>query len=287
MTPGAARWLLLVCLVTACARAPLVVVAAGDISAPTVGQQAVTAALVEALRPQVVLVAGDLQYDDGSFEAFSTTYAQTWGRFRDKTRPAPGNHEYQSGGDGYFDYFGPLAGPDRRGWYAFDLGAWHFVSLNTGLGCADGSCGPGSEQLRWLEADLAANTRRCVIAWWHHPRFGSGLHGSFEAAQPFWALLAAHRVELVIVGHEHFYERFAPLDATGAPAPGGVVQLTVGTGGIGFSDFAPGPPATGSLVRQNHTFGVLKLTLGEDDWVAEFVPVPGGTFTDVTRGRCR
>ncbi len=290
------RTLLVTFAVAACSRAPvradveeapLIVVAAGDISAEVVGDQEVTAKLVESLSPQLVLVPGDVQYGKGELHFFQTVYEETWGRFKAITRPAPGNHEYKTAGAaGYFDYFGELAGPERRGWYSFDLGAWHFISLNTGTFCADGACGPGSPQYQWLEDDLTRTTKKCVIAYWHHPRFNSGHHGPFEPAQHFWKLLLEHRAELVLAGHEHFYERFEPLDENGEPSPNGLVQLTVGTGGIGFSELPEGPSAKGSAARQNDTFGVMKLTLTSTDWQAEFVPVPGRTFTDRTGGKC-
>lgn len=263
----------------------LVVVAAGDVSHPEVREQEVTAKLVESLSPVAVLVPGDAQYGEGLLEEFQRAYEPTWGRFKDKTWPAPGNHEYKSGANGYFDYFGPRAGPERRGYYAFDLGDWHVISLNTGHLCERGACDEQSAQFKWLEADLAATKKKCVIAFWHHPTFNSGHHGPFVAALPMWKLMAAHHVELVLNGHEHFYERFEPLDAQGAPSADGVVQVTVGTGGIGFSDFKTSQP--GSVVRQNDTLGVLKLTLRPSSWEADFVPVPGAKFTDHFSGTCR
>ena len=268
-----------------CAHAPsgvptrkLIVVAAGDVSHPEIKEQELTARLVESLQPEVVLLPGDAQYGEGKIEEFRHAYEPTWGRFKAKTRPSPGNHEYKSGGHGYFEYFGELAGPAGRGYYSFDLGDWHFVSLNTGTLCEKGECDEGSEQLKWLEDDLRKTNKKCVIAYWHHPRFNSGKHGPFEKAAPMWKVLVAHGVELVINGHEHFYERFAPVD--------GIVQLTVGTGGIGFSDFSD-TPAPGSLVRRNDTFGVMKLELTATTWSAEFVGVPGSQFSDRVSGECK
>lgn len=256
----------------------LIIVAAGDVSHPEIREQEVTAKLVESINPVVVLLPGDAQYGEGKIEEFKHAYEPTWGRFKSKTRPAPGNHEYKSGAHGYFEYFGELAGPAGLGYYSFDLGDWHFVSLNTGTLCEKGECDEGSEQLKWLEADLSKTTKKCVIAYWHHPRFNSGKHGPFEKAAAMWKLLVAHGAELVINGHEHFYERFAPID--------GVTQLTVGTGGIGFSDFGD-KPAEGSLVRRNDTFGVMKLKLTATTWSAEFVGVPGSQFSDSVAGECK
>ncbi|MFZ5442470.1 MAG: metallophosphoesterase family protein [Myxococcota bacterium] len=258
-------------------RPALVVVAAGDIAPPSIGRQEDTAQLVEAIKPAAVLVAGDSQYGAGLPEEFALGYAPTWGRFKAITHPAPGNHEYKSGAAGYFAYFGASAGEPDKGYYSFELGDWHFVALNTGDLCQSVGCEEGSPQLAWLEADLAATKRECVLAFFHHPRWNSGHHGPFLRADALWKTLARHRVELVVNGHEHFYERMAPIN--------GIVQFTVGTGGISFSDFST--PIPQSLVRQNDTFGVLKLELGASTWRAEFVPVRGATFTDHTSGRCR
>ncbi|MFT3713950.1 MAG: metallophosphoesterase [Archangium sp.] len=264
-------------VVVGCAHKPLIVVAAGDVSHPDIKEQAVTATLVESLKPSVVLLAGDAQYGEGKIEEFMKAYEPTWGRFKAITRPTPGNHEYKSGAHGYFEYFGANAGPKDRGYYSFDLGDWHFVALNTGQTCEGGACDEGSEQLKWLEDDLSKTTKKCVVAYWHHPRFNSGKHGPFPKVEPFWRVLVAHGAELIINGHEHFYERFAPVN--------GIVQLTVGTGGIGFSDFSD-TVAEGSQARQNDTFGVMKLELTATTWKATFVGVPGSKFTDQVSGEC-
>lgn len=280
-------------LLGACAHSPFkpgeqvhIVVVAGDVSHPEINEQAITATLVESLQPEVVLLPGDAQYGEGTPEQFAHAYEPTWGRFKSKTRPAPGNHEYKSGAAGYFAYFGELAGPAGKGFYSFDVGAWHVVSLNTGHLCANGECDEQSEQVKWLEADLSATMKKCVIAFWHHPRFNSGHHGAFLPSANFWKVLLAHHVELVFNGHEHFYERVGPVNADGEPDErDGIVQFTVGTGGIGFSDFLK--PIAISRARDNVTYGVLKLELGDDAWRARFVPVPGKLFTDEASGTCR
>jgi hypothetical protein len=266
--------------------APLIVVAAGDVSAPEVAVQALTANLVESLHPAAVLVLGDAQYGEGTIEQFEHAYEPTWGRFKAITWPVPGNHEYKSGGHGYFAYFGARAGEEARGFYSFDLGDWHFIALNTGDECHAIGCDAESAQAKWLEADLAASTKKCTIAYWHHPRFGSGHHGRFEPAATFWKILAAHHVELVLNGHEHLYERLAPMNAEGAPSVDGTTELIIGTGGIGFTEFN-GTPEPTSVVHQNDTSGVMKLLLFADRWDAEFVPVLGGRFTDRVAGACR
>ncbi len=291
-----ARWLVPVVLwVSACVKAPgssaaarpgVVIIAAGDVSAPELTGQVLTAALVESQHPEAVLVLGDAQYGEGTPEQFAQAYAPTWGRFKDLTRPVPGNHEYKSGAVGYFGYFGARAGEPGKGYYSFDLGAWHLVALNTSDGCRTVRCDADSEQLAWLEADLASTVKKCVLAYWHHPRFSSGRHGSFAGAAPLWKVLTRHHVELALNGHEHLYERLGPVDESGALADGGLVQLTIGTGGIGFTEFGATPVAA-SLVRQNDTLGVMRLKLGDDGWEADFLGVPGSTFTDHASGACR
>lgn len=271
---------LFVLLFTSCASfKPVVVVAAGDISAPELnGSQELTAKLVEAQKPDAVFVLGDAQYHDGALELFEKVYAPTWGRFKDISYPAPGNHEYRTpDAAGYFAYFGARAGESSKGYYSFDLGAWHVVALNTSDLCQNVSCEAEGEQVKWLEADLAANKKKCVLAYWHYPRFSSGKHGNFNRAAPFWKVLAKHDAELVLTGHEHFYERMSPID--------GITQITVGTGGIKFAEFADIHP--NSVRRQNDTLGVLKLVLDDGKWSAEFIAEDGKTFRDQASGSCR
>lgn len=273
------RWLCAALLSSCASFKPVVVVAAGDISLaePSEGAR-LTAELVESLHPDAVLALGDLQYDDGALERFEGVYGPTWGRFKDKTYPAPGNHEYKTpGASGYFSYFGARAGDPAKGYYSFDLGAWHVIALNTSELCKQVSCEADGEQVKWLEADLAANTKKCVLAYWHYPRFSSGKHGNFDKAAPFWKVLALHHATLVLTGHEHFYERLRPID--------GITQLTVGTGGAQFADYADVHPS--SVARDNQTLGVLKLTLSDGAWKAEFVGVSGSAFHDTDSGACR
>ena len=263
----------------------VIVVAAGDISGAKNTGQSLTANVVESLRPDAVLVLGDGQYPNGALEDYQQNYDPTWGRFKNLTWPVPGNHEYKSKAVGYFTYFGVRAGNAAKGYYSFDLGDWHLVALNTNHDCLDVACDAESEQLMWLEADLAASPKKCTLAYWHHPRFNSGSHGDFTRADAIWKVLEQHGVELVLNGHEHFYERVGPVDPTGARAERGIVQLTVGTGGIGFSPFKTLHPA--SDVRQNTELGVVRLRLGPKDWESDFVGVPGSTFLDHASGACR
>lgn len=266
---------------------PVVVIAAGDVSAPSLGAQQLTADLVLRERPDAVLLLGDAQYPDGSAEDFAKFYAPTWGRFRALTYPTPGNHEYKSGSAAaYFDYFGERAGDPAKGYRSFDLGDWHVVALNTNHDCQHVACEDGSAQVKWLEEDLAKTTKRCVLAYWHHPRFNSGSHGDFPRARAFWRVLEQHGVELVLHGHEHLYERMGPMNGAGEPTPDGLVQFTVGTGGIGFSGFQQ-TPHRASVARSMAAYGVLRLRLAADAWEADFVPAPGSDFQDHAAGRCR
>jgi acid phosphatase type 7 len=258
-----------------------VVLAAGDVASCSSSGDEATAALLHQL-PGNVVTLGDNVYPDGSAREYAECYAPTWGRYRARTRPAPGNHDYHTpNAAGYFGYFGPSAGPDRRGYYSYDLGAWHIVSLNSNI-----SMSAGSPQERWLRADLAASTARCTLAYWHHPRFSSGTkHGSFAAAQPLWQALYERGADLVLGGHEHNYERFAPQTPAGAADPvRGIREFVVGTGG--GSHYAGHRAIANSQVFEGTTFGVLRLTLRPDSYEWEFIPVAGGRFTDRGAGTC-
>lgn len=269
-----------------------VVTAAGDIAC-TPGQapsdsacrMAETAALVEAAAPAAVITLGDNQYELGGLEGFQQSYDKSWGRFKAITRPSAGNHEFSGGrAAGYFAYFGKAAGPADQGWYSFDVGSWHLVALNSNC-AAIGGCGPGSPQYDWLKADLAASGARCTLAYWHHPRFSSGYHGDNESVGPLWELLDGASAELVLAGHDHHYERFAPLAPDGTPDPDGIRQLVVGTGGRSL--YPTLLPRAGTEVRRAATFGILVLTLSPDEYRWRFAPVAGDTFTDAGTGLCR
>lgn len=262
-----------------------VLVAAGDIACvpgmaatPAECQHEATARLVESLAPDVVAPLGDLQYEFGEAKNFAASYDPTWGRFEDRTRPAVGNHEYAGGrAPGYYGYFGPAAqGVDGRGWYSYDLGAWHVVVLNSV--CSVVGCGEGSDQLGWLRADLAANPRPCTLAYWHHPRWTSGLHGVDTSTQPLWDALAAAGADVVLGGHDHHYERFAPVQ--------GIRQFVVGTGGRNLYPVLF--RTEGSEVVDTRTFGVLALTLRPDGYDWRFVAIPGSAsgFTDEGSAGC-
>ena len=245
--------------------------------------QLATSDLLLAGSPDVVLPLGDIQYDSATTARINAVYAPTWGRVKAITRPILGNHESGTA-TGYFDYFngagvsdGP-AGARGKGYYSFDLGGWHLVALNSN--CASVSCSGGSEQERWLRADLAAHPANCTLAYWHHPRYSSGHDGSNDFMQPLWEALHDAQAEVLLSGHSHDYERFAPLDRDGAvDLAGGIRQFVVGTGGAFFTG-GLGTRAPHSEVAQNDTFGVLRLTLHPASYDWEFVPEAGGAFTD-------
>ncbi|MGH7401544.1 MAG: ABC transporter substrate-binding protein [Candidatus Rokuibacteriota bacterium] len=268
-------------------RAPgLVLVGAGDIASCTSDGDEATASLLDAIGG-VVFTLGDHAYDSGTSIEFAACYEPSWGRHKSRTRPAPGNHDYAtSAGSGYFAYFGARAGDPAKGYYSYDLGSWHIIVLNSN--CPDvGGCGPGSAQERWLRADLAAHPSICTLAYWHHPRFSSGPHGSEAALAGFWQALYEQDADVALAGHVHNYERFAPQKPNGEPDPvGGLRQFIVGTGGASHHRFE-GPPIANSEVRNDDTFGVLKLTLRATSYEWRFLPVAGAAFTDSGIGRCR
>ena len=260
------------------------VLAAGDIAGCDGNEDEKTARLIDST-PGTVLALGDNAYESGSASEYRRCYEPTWGRFRDRTKPAPGNHEYRTAGAaGYFGYFGPAAGDPTRGYYAFTLGAWRVYSLNSNCDHV-GGCAAGSPQERWLRDDLAAHPSACILAYWHHPRFSSGiLHGSDPRTDGLWRALAAAGADVILSGHDHDYERFAPQDANGRPSASGIREFVVGTGGSGLRPFGKVLPT--SVVRNASTHGILELTLrpGGYDW--SFVPVDGRSFHDAGTGTC-
>jgi uncharacterized repeat protein (TIGR01451 family) len=199
--------------------------------------------------------------------------------------PAVGNHEYlTAGAAGYFQYFGAAAGDPTQGYYSFDIGSWHLIALNSNCSKV-GGCGPGSPQETWLRRDLEAHPADCTLAYWHHPRFSSGEHGSFVSTQPLWQALYDAGTELVLSGHDHDYERFAPQTAAGvADAGRGIRQFVVGTGGR--NRYALGPAIANSEARDATTFGVLELTLHPAGYDWRFVPEAGGGFADAGSASC-
>jgi hypothetical protein len=273
----------------------VVVMAAGDIAcgkATTSGwcQQANTASLIQTAAPDAVLALGDIQYECAELDDFQAYFHPTWGAFKSRIHPTTGNHEYETGspcvtatGDGsdYFEYFGSVAGDPNKGYYSFDLGAWHIVALNSNCSKV-GGCAAGSPQEKWLRADLQANSSPCTLAFMHYPRFSSV--APFSSLTALWQALYDNHAEIVLAAHDHHYERYGPRDAAGnANTNHGLVEFIVGTGGkqpdqaFGTLD---SPLARGSVP------GVLKLTLSGSGYSWAFVPVPGFTFNDSGSGSC-
>jgi acid phosphatase type 7 len=267
-----------------------ILVGAGDIAgcADLSGAEA-TARLIEAI-PGTVFAAGDLAYQHGTWEEFQKCYGPTWGRFRSRTRPAPGNHEYGgSGATGYFRYWGKQAGDAGKGYYSYELGAWHIVVLNTNCASKDlGGCAEGSPEETWLKQDLAAHPSACMLAYGHHALFSSGLlpkHAEHPELRAFWQDLYDAHADLILAGHEHSYERFAPQNPEGNSDPEqGIREIAVGTGGRSHTPLGYAKP--NSEVRDDKTYGVLKLTLSPGKYLWEFIPVAGKVFRDSGESPC-
>ena len=266
-----------------------------EITAPHLTAAEATARLLDRI-PGTVMAVGDNAYEFGSLTDYLLCYQPTWGRHKARTRPAAGNHEYLTpGAAGYFAYFFP-DGFAPGGYYSYDLGRWHVVVLNSTPQWAacpppktssdDGrTCVGDVAQRLWLIADLQRHRNRCTIAYFHHPRFSSGRHGSQYEMQQFWDILYANDVDVVVSAHDHLYERFAPQDPEGNPdARRGIRQFTVGTGGAELYEFTTALP--NSEVRFNDTHGVLAVALGNGRYGWAFLPVSGETSRDVGSGVC-
>jgi len=278
---------------------PPVLLLAGDIGDCQRSDDEATADLVSTLTG-IVVPLGDNAYLNGTPDDYTNCYAPTWGRFKSRSRPVAGNHDYncQPGQNlpgcdtpaaGYFGYFGAAAGDPTKGYYSYELGSWFVIVLNSGTD-RPVLMEAGSEQEQWLRAELASHSQQCVLALLHHPRFSTTLNRSpiVPHLAALWNALYEYGADLVVNGHDHNYQRYAPQRPDGtADATYGIRQFTVGTGG-GETLYAFGPiPAGSNLeVRDNQTNGVLKLTLksGGYDW--RFMPVAGKTFTDSGSGTC-
>ena len=272
---------------------PELLVGAGDIAGCTQTADEETARLLDNIPGGTVFTIGDNAYENGTSAQFTNCYQPTWGRHKARTKPAPGNHEYNTANaSGYFGYYGAAAGDPTKGYYSYNLGAWHIIVLNT----SGGSAGPNvsitatSEQMQWLRADLAANQNLCTLAIWHHPLYqstsGSGSGGLTDTkTRPVWDTLYKAGADLVLNGHRHFYERLAPQkpDKTADPAYG-IREIIVGTGG----NFHSGSDNViqNSEVRNSNVYGVLKLWLYADSYAWKFVPVAGQTFSDSGSTAC-
>jgi hypothetical protein len=230
--------------------------------------------------PGDVFTVGDNSNESGTQSQYQNCYDKTWGRHKQRTHPTIGNHDLETAnGAPYFAYFGELAGPLGLGYYSFTLGAWHIVSLNSMI-----SAKPGSPQYEWLRSDLIESKSSCVLAMWHYPLFSSGPNGPRPEMKDIWRLLNEYGTEIVLNGHDHVYERFAPQDADGKASQNGIRQFTVGTGGYSLYYRARSQP--NSEVFEDHTWGVLKLTLKSTGYDWEFVPIVGHSFRDFGSGNC-
>ena len=268
-----------------------VIAAAGDIACPTGSvtsattcRQNQTSDLLS--NATAVLALGDLQYNSGSYSDFLASYDPSWGRFKAKSYPVLGNHEYGStNAAGYFQYWGSQAGAAGKGWYSYDLGAWHIIAINSNQ-CALSGCNAGSEQELWVKADLAAHPAACTLAYWHQPRWASGSTMSDNAyMSTLYTDLYDANADLVLAGHNHAYERFQPMNPAGNVDTGrGLEEIIVGTGG---RDHSGGTTLrSNSVLRNNNTFGVLNVTLHANSYDYKFQPEAGASFSDIGSRSC-
>jgi hypothetical protein len=256
-----------------------VFIGAGDIARCGMGDAEATAKLLDRM-PGTVFTLGDNVQDTGAAEEYAKCFEPTWGRHRWRILPTAGNHDWYGGNGGpYFSYFGASAGPAGLGYYTTTLGAWQIIVLNSEI-----PADAGSTQYKWLKAELAASPLACTLALWHRPLFGSGPNQNASQMREAWRLLSQHGAELVLNGHNHMYERFAPQDADGRQDPSGPRQFVVGTGGYPLN--SPTRSQANSQVLNSDAWGVLRLTLKSSSYVWEFVPVDGKSFRDTGTGAC-
>jgi acid phosphatase type 7 len=245
-----------------------------------------TAAIVAGHDPDAVLILGDSQYIGGEIDEYAGSYDLSWGEFWDRTYPVPGNHEYiASNANGYFDYFGIRAGDRDTGYYAFTRGGWLFIAINSNCSVV-GGCDEDSLQYAWLEETLSQYPGSCQVAFMHHPLWSSTDKGVDHGLRPLYELMYAHGVDIVLAGHSHSYERFAPQDPYGnLDEDRGLRLFVVGTGGANLHEFIDFLPNSAS--RNDHTYGVLKLVFSGDSYRWEFLPEEGRVYTDTGSGSCR
>ena len=258
-----------------------VLVGAGDIADCTTGNDDSTAVLIDQF-DAVVFTLGDNAYPEATADDFANCYGPTWGRNKYRTYPTPGNHEYEVLPDAsaYFSYFGDRAGAVGKGYYSYDVGSWHIIAINSALPKADLAA-----QLSWLASDLAAHKGTCTLAYFHYPLFSSGIY-AIPAMKPIWQVLYNGGVSVVLNGHDHHYERFAPQTPDGVADPvHGIREFIVGTGG--GRGLHPLPYiAANSEVRTNTVYGVLKLTLHLSSYTWEFIPTKSDVFADAGTESC-
>jgi len=252
-------------------------VAAGDIALCDLDTDDQVGLLVDEIfedEDGVVAVLGDVVQVDGAPWEYEECYDPVWGRQKARTRPAAGNHDYRTeDATGYFDYFGSAAGEPGEGWYAYTFSSWRVIVLNSNCD-AIGGCDAGSPQEQWLRAELAAHPAACSVVYMHHPRFSSGSHGDADAVEPLWEALYEHGVDVALAGHDHDYERFAPMAADGTvDVESGIRSFVVGTGGAPLRTLDPTRP--GSEYGFDDYHGVLELRLGDGSYTYRFVDVDG------------
>lgn len=244
------------------------VIAVGDIASCASEFDEAVSALVDGLEGTIITL-GDNVYERGTVAEWQRCWEPSWGRHKARIKPSPGNHDYAAAdGAAYHDYFGVPQ------YYAFDLGSWRLISLNSNCGAVE--CGNGSAQHAWLRAELTERPARCTLAYFHHPRFTSGLHGPTTAMDPLYSLLHDHGVDVVLAGHDHHYERIVDR---------GLRNFVVGTGGRSLYPVLR--PEPGSEVNDTVTYGVLALSLEDGRYSWEFIPLPGSRFTDRGSASCR
>jgi acid phosphatase type 7 len=296
--PGALIAAILLGVLAACATAALsalpatgqaaavTLVGAGDISSCSHTNDTATARLL-GRTPGTVFTLGDNVDPRGTAQNYRNCYRPTWGRYKKRTMPAVGNHDY----DGtvhagpYFDYFGARAGRIRQGYYSYNRGAWHIVVLNSNCDRI-GGCGRNSAQGRWLRSDLARSDNRCTLAYFHHPLYASGSGTATAQVKPFWNMLQARRADVIMSGHAHRYERYAPMTPAGRRAANGIRQFVVGTGGESGGSEIHREDAPNMQVVKTDVSGVLRLSLRPTSYSWRFVRAAGASFTDSGTGRC-
>ncbi|MCE7983245.1 MAG: hypothetical protein DYG89_18890 [Caldilinea sp. CFX5] len=261
-------------------------IGAGDIANCGADEDEATAQLLDVITGTIYTL-GDNAYPDGTSANFADCFGPTWGRHLARIKPVPGNHDYHvTGAAGYYSYFGAAASPqdvnctsDCKGYYSYDLGAWHIIALNSEIDVK-----AGSAQEQWLRQDLAAHPTACTLAYWHKPRFSSGEHQNNTNFHAFWVALYEAGVDVVLNGHDHNYERFAPQDPSAQADANGIREFVVGTGGTGQRPFSRIQP--NSEVRATDSWGVLQFTLHETSYDWQFIPIAGQNFQDSGSGNC-
>ena len=271
----------------------VVMIGAGDIAMCGKTGDEQTASIVDSVLKvdsianveNVVFTAGDNAYPVGSAREFESCFAASWGnpasRIMKFIRPSPGNHDYDTGGaEPYYEYFGERAGPGKRGYYSYDIGDWHVVSLNSELPPVSGRLAQAKAQDAWLIKDLAANKKICTVVYFHRPLFSSGDHGNSPSLRRIWDIMFRYRVDLVLNGHDHHYERFVPMAPSGVPdSINGIEQIIVGTGG-GTLRGVSTPSAPNSAVTVHGYYGVLKLSLGDGEYRRAFLDTRGRVWDE-------